>query len=100
MDDVGSIFAAMQRHTELAAMSFLDFNLFLRCASQLKDDILQPQPSDRERAIEKPADKWPGIFGQVPLLVEYPYLLPCAVAASITLTGLLCYDGILPQIHQ
>ncbi|KAG2737178.1 hypothetical protein P692DRAFT_20101781, partial [Suillus brevipes Sb2] len=23
---------------------FLDFNLFLRCASQLKDDILQPQP--------------------------------------------------------
>ncbi|KAG1764681.1 hypothetical protein EV702DRAFT_105775 [Suillus placidus] len=34
----------MQWHTELAAMPFLDFNLFLRCASQLKDDILQPQP--------------------------------------------------------
>jgi hypothetical protein len=26
------------------ARCFLDFNLFLRCASQLKDDILQPQP--------------------------------------------------------
>lgn len=37
--------------------------------------------------VEKPADKWPGVFGQVPLLVEYPYLLPCAVAASITFTG-------------
>jgi hypothetical protein len=33
--DVGSIFAAMP---------FLDFNLFLHCASQLKDDILQLQP--------------------------------------------------------
>jgi MFS family permease len=38
-------------------------------------------------SFEKPADKWPNVFGQVPLLVEYPYLLPCAVAASITLTG-------------
>lgn len=38
-------------------------------------------------SFEKPADKWPGVFGQVSLLVEYPYLLPCAVAASITLTG-------------
>jgi hypothetical protein len=33
--DVGSIFAAML---------FLDLNLFLHCASQLKDDILQLQP--------------------------------------------------------
>ncbi|KAG1762791.1 hypothetical protein EDD22DRAFT_846850 [Suillus occidentalis] len=33
--DVGSIFAAMQQHAELAAMPFLDFNLFLCCASQL-----------------------------------------------------------------
>ncbi|KAG2143017.1 hypothetical protein DEU56DRAFT_792996 [Suillus clintonianus] len=38
-------------------------------------------------SFEKPADKWPNVFGQVSLLVEYPYLLPCAVAASITLTG-------------
>ncbi|KAG2154186.1 uncharacterized protein EDB93DRAFT_1133165 [Suillus bovinus] len=38
-------------------------------------------------SFEKPADKWPSVFGQVQLLVEYPYLLPCAVAASITLTG-------------
>jgi hypothetical protein len=40
-----------------------------------------------DQLVEKPADKWPNVFGQVPLLVEYPYLLPCAVAASITLTG-------------
>lgn len=38
-------------------------------------------------SFEKPADKWPDVFGKVPLLVEYPYLLPCTLAASITLTG-------------
>ncbi|KAG1753532.1 major facilitator superfamily domain-containing protein [Suillus paluster] len=38
-------------------------------------------------SFEKPADKWPDVFGEVSLLVEYPYLLPCAVAASITFTG-------------
>jgi hypothetical protein len=42
--DVRSIFAAMQQHAELAAMPFLDFNLSPHCASQLKDNILQPQP--------------------------------------------------------
>ncbi|KAG0706960.1 major facilitator superfamily domain-containing protein [Suillus ampliporus] len=38
-------------------------------------------------SFEKPADKWPDVFGEVSLLVEYPYLLPCVVAASITFTG-------------
>jgi len=37
--------------------------------------------------VEKPADKWPDVFGKISLLVDYPYLLPCAVAASITFTG-------------
>lgn len=37
--------------------------------------------------VENPADKWPEVFGKVSLLVDYPYLLPCALAASITLTG-------------
>jgi hypothetical protein len=37
--------------------------------------------------VEKPADKWPDVFSKVPLLLDYPYLLPCALAASITLTG-------------
>ncbi|CDO68655.1 hypothetical protein BN946_scf184790.g4 [Trametes cinnabarina] len=37
--------------------------------------------------FESPAKKWPGTFANVPLLVDYPYLLPCCVAASITLTG-------------
>ncbi|KIJ61807.1 hypothetical protein HYDPIDRAFT_95562 [Hydnomerulius pinastri MD-312] len=37
--------------------------------------------------FERPAEKWPEVFGQVSLLVEYPYLLPCAVASTITLTG-------------
>ncbi|OJA11394.1 hypothetical protein AZE42_03948 [Rhizopogon vesiculosus] len=40
-------------------------------------------------SFEKPAEKWPDVFGKVPLLVDYPYLLPCAVAASVTFTGSL-----------
>lgn len=38
-------------------------------------------------SLEQPAEKWPGTFGQVHLLVKYPYLLPCAVAGSITMIG-------------
>jgi len=38
-------------------------------------------------SFEKPAEKWPDVFGKVPLLVDYPYLLPCALAASVTFTG-------------
>lgn len=39
------------------------------------------------RLVERPADKWPGVFMKIPLFVEYPYLLPGLIAASITLTG-------------
>ncbi|KAG1812457.1 uncharacterized protein BJ212DRAFT_1483097 [Suillus subaureus] len=42
--DIGSVFAAMQQHEQLAAMPFLDLMAFLRCASLLKNNILQPQP--------------------------------------------------------
>ncbi|KAF8842416.1 major facilitator superfamily MFS-1 [Paxillus ammoniavirescens] len=38
-------------------------------------------------SFERPAEKWPEVIGQVPLLVKYPYLLPCAVAGCITLIG-------------
>jgi MFS family permease len=38
-------------------------------------------------SFERPAEKWPGIFEGIPLFVEYPYLLPCAIASSITLLG-------------
>ncbi|KII87638.1 hypothetical protein PLICRDRAFT_42144 [Plicaturopsis crispa FD-325 SS-3] len=37
--------------------------------------------------FESPAVKWPGIFSRFDLLVKYPYLFPCALAASITFTG-------------
>ncbi|KAL1949111.1 hypothetical protein VTO73DRAFT_10917 [Trametes versicolor] len=37
--------------------------------------------------FESPAKKWPGVFASVPLFVNYPYLLPCCVAASVTFTG-------------
>lgn len=38
-------------------------------------------------SLEQPAEKWPETFGQVHILVKYPYLLPCAVAGSITMIG-------------
>ncbi|KAJ7618704.1 hypothetical protein FB45DRAFT_872102 [Roridomyces roridus] len=37
-------------------------------------------------SFESPAVKWPEVFGQT-LFHTYPYLLPCAVAASVTLAG-------------
>ncbi|KIK56864.1 hypothetical protein GYMLUDRAFT_46768 [Collybiopsis luxurians FD-317 M1] len=45
--------------------------------------------------FESPAEKWPGVFAKVPLFVEYPYLLPCALAAFVTLLGsfLACFLG-------
>ncbi|EGO03767.1 hypothetical protein SERLA73DRAFT_102048 [Serpula lacrymans var. lacrymans S7.3] len=46
-------------------------------------------------SLESPAEKWPDIFRGVPLLVKFPYLLPCLIASSITLFGsvLACFLG-------
>ncbi|KAH7887062.1 hypothetical protein F5I97DRAFT_1872838 [Phlebopus sp. FC_14] len=38
-------------------------------------------------SFERPAEKWPDVFGQDSLWLDYPYLLPCGVAGSITLIG-------------
>ncbi|KAG8895502.1 hypothetical protein FRB99_000564 [Tulasnella sp. 403] len=38
-------------------------------------------------AFESPAKRWPGGIGAVPVFINYPYLLPCGIAASITFTG-------------
>ncbi|KAF7325814.1 Histone H2B [Mycena kentingensis (nom. inval.)] len=45
-------------------------------------------------AFERPAVKWPGIFEDT-IFATLPYLLPCAVAASVTLIGsvLGCFLG-------
>ncbi|KAJ3781028.1 hypothetical protein GGU10DRAFT_379962 [Lentinula aff. detonsa] len=45
--------------------------------------------------FERPADKWPSVFSKVPIFVEFPYLLPCILAAFVTLTGsfLACFLG-------
>ncbi|KAJ7598924.1 hypothetical protein C8J56DRAFT_1157982 [Mycena floridula] len=46
-------------------------------------------------SFETPAAKWPQIFNDLPLFVNYPYLLPCSLAALITLIGsiLACFLG-------
>ncbi|KAJ7512779.1 hypothetical protein B0H11DRAFT_1947347 [Mycena galericulata] len=45
-------------------------------------------------SFERPAVKWPGVFEDT-LFDKYPYLLPCSLAASVTLTGsiLACFLG-------
>ncbi|KAG7447881.1 major facilitator superfamily MFS-1 [Guyanagaster necrorhizus] len=45
--------------------------------------------------FESPATKWPEVFGSGSIFALYPYLLPCAVAASITFVGsiLACFLG-------
>lgn len=46
-------------------------------------------------SFESPADKWPGIFKDIWLFNAYPYLLPCAIASAIMLSGsiLACFLG-------
>ncbi|KZV63332.1 major facilitator superfamily MFS-1 [Peniophora sp. CONT] len=53
--------------------------------------------------FESPALKWPAVFASSPLLIDYPYLLPTVIAASVTFTGallslFLAPDG-GPRIH-
>ncbi|KAG2093751.1 major facilitator superfamily domain-containing protein [Suillus discolor] len=43
-------------------------------------------------SLSRPADRFPGIFGQSELLKTYPYLLPCSISASfIFITWLVAY---------
>jgi hypothetical protein len=49
-------------------------------------------------SVESPAKNYPQIFGKFQLFIDYPYLLPCAVASTATLFGAilslgLSYDG-------
>ncbi|KAJ6595888.1 hypothetical protein DFH09DRAFT_1135898 [Mycena vulgaris] len=45
-------------------------------------------------SFERPAVKWPSVFEDT-LFVTYPYLLPCGIAASVTLIGSIlgCFLG-------
>lgn len=38
-------------------------------------------------AFETPANRWPDGIGSIHLFVDYPYLLPCGIAASVTFMG-------------
>ena len=49
-------------------------------------------------AFESPAEHYPGLFGNVQLFKDYPYLLPCFIASLVTFFGAilslgLSYDG-------
>ncbi|KAG1731337.1 uncharacterized protein EDB91DRAFT_1085097 [Suillus paluster] len=42
--DIASVFSALNHNPELKDLSCINFQRLLRCASALKDDVLQPQP--------------------------------------------------------
>ncbi|GAA6002187.1 uncharacterized protein JCM10292_000798 [Rhodotorula paludigena] len=44
--------------------------------------------------LEHPVDKYPSYFGESQLFADYPYLLPCLVAGSVTLLGGLSSLGL------
>ncbi|KAL0571190.1 hypothetical protein V5O48_010770 [Marasmius crinis-equi] len=46
-------------------------------------------------SFERPADKWPDVFGNLELFKDLPYLLPTSIAALIMLIGALlaCFLG-------
>jgi len=46
---------------------------------------------DCNQLVESPAQKWPGFTQKFPFFATYPYALPCAVAASVTLIGSWVY---------
>ncbi|RXW15886.1 hypothetical protein EST38_g9972 [Candolleomyces aberdarensis] len=46
-------------------------------------------------SFERPADKWPDVFKDIAIFNTYPYLLPCAIASTVMLSGsiLSCFLG-------
>lgn len=45
-------------------------------------------------AFESPAEHYPSLFGDVQLLKDYPYLLPCLIASSVTFVGAILSLGL------
>lgn len=57
------------------------FSSFAACLSfRAKED---PRPLIGG-SLAKPADRFPDIFGNSAFFKEYPYFLPCSVAATVT----------------
>ncbi|CAG8443190.1 1377_t:CDS:2 [Gigaspora rosea] len=50
--------------------------------------------------LSNPVDRFPGIFGGCLFLKQFPYFLPCAVAASIGLTGFIVGFFMLPETRH
>ncbi|CAG8726523.1 305_t:CDS:2, partial [Funneliformis mosseae] len=50
--------------------------------------------------LSNPVDKYPNIFGNCAFLKEYPYFLPCLVAASVSFTGLIIGYFMLPETRK
>eukprot|EP01006_Ploeotia_vitrea_P051581 TRINITY_DN67579_c5_g1_i1.p1 TRINITY_DN67579_c5_g1~~TRINITY_DN67579_c5_g1_i1.p1 ORF type:complete len:601 (-),score=265.06 TRINITY_DN67579_c5_g1_i1:759-2486(-) len=49
--------------------------------------------------LAKPAERWPNTFAHIDAFVDYPYLLPCLVAAFVGLCGLVATALFLEETH-
>ncbi|KAF9016981.1 hypothetical protein BDZ89DRAFT_1141080 [Hymenopellis radicata] len=49
--------------------------------------------------LANPAQRWPETFGKLTIFIVYPYLLPCAVAASFSFVVYLCALYSLQETH-
>ena len=45
-------------------------------------------------AFESPAEHYPNLFGSVQVFKDYPYLLPCFIASSVTFVGAILSLGL------
>ncbi|ORZ31353.1 major facilitator superfamily domain-containing protein [Catenaria anguillulae PL171] len=49
--------------------------------------------------LSNPAKQYPELFGSVQLLIDFPYLLPCLVAAFVSMVGFVCTLLFLDETH-
>ena len=48
--------------------------------------------------LSHPADRWPNTLGKISLFREYPYCLPCFVAAMVPLAGFFLTSLFLKEV--
>lgn len=50
-------------------------------------------------AFTNPAERWPGLFGQDGFFANYPYFLPCVVAALVPVSAFLLASIALKEVY-
>ena len=48
----------------------------------------------------KPAETFPNSFGKIQLFVEYPYLLPCSVSDTVSISALIACTFFFKEVSK